>query len=88
MDLGDGGQGQILYSHVAYQIKGNDTYSNMIANILPGIGVKRSKHFFLKVVMLHIKLEGREHRAPCNQIVCPFTQPRPLADLGSITLKK
>ena len=23
------------YGHVAYQIKGNDTYSNMVANILP-----------------------------------------------------
>ena len=31
----------------------------------PGVGsnpgVKRSKHFFLKVVMLHIKLKGMKH---------------------------
>ena len=29
----------------------------------PGGGVKRSKYFFLKVVMLHIKLKGMGHRA-------------------------
>ena len=29
-------------------------------------GFKISKHFVLKIVMLHIKLKGMEHRAPCN----------------------
>ena len=28
--------------------------------------------FFLKVVMLHIKLEGLEHRATCKYILCPY----------------
>ena len=59
------------YGPVAYQIKANDTCSNMVANVLltdtpstPGVGVKQSNHLFLKVVMLHIKLKGIEHRAP------------------------
>ena len=30
-------------------------------------------YFFLKVVMLHIKLKGMEHRAPCKHIFCPYT---------------
>ena len=41
------------YGHVAYQIKGNDACSNMVASILPvdtpstGDWVKMSKLFFL-----------------------------------------
>ena len=65
------GRGQNLeYGHVAYQIKADESCSNMVANILPtdtppGVGVKRSNHiFFLKVAMLHIKLKGIEHTAP------------------------
>ena len=40
-------------------------------------GVKRSKQIFfsLKVVMLHIKLKGMEHRAPCKHIFCAYTHP-------------
>ena len=70
---GMGLKGQTIYfsesSHVAYQIKADDTGSNMFANILPtdtpwtqGVGSKGQ--IFLKVVMLHIKLKGNEHRAP------------------------
>ena len=72
------------YGHVAYQIKENETYNNMLANILhlhkPSNhgGVKRSFFSFLKVVMLHMKLTGMKHRTPCKQIVCPFTHPPPL----------
>ena len=63
------------YGNVAYQIKADDACSNILANILPtdtfstqGVGSK-GHHFsqtisFLKVVMLHIKLKGIEHRAP------------------------
>ena len=59
-------------SHVAYQIEADGAGSNMVANILPtdtpstqGVGSKGSKKYlFLKVVMLHIKLKGIEHRAP------------------------
>ena len=58
-------------SHVAYQIKAYDAGSNMVANILPtdtpltqGVGSKGQTISFLKVVMLHIKLKGIEHRAP------------------------
>ena len=45
----------------------------------------RVKTFFLKVVLLHIKLMGRQHRAPassysaftpCKLIVCPYTHPQ------------
>ena len=27
--------------------------------------------------MLHIKLKGMEHRAPCKHIVCPYTHLQP-----------
>ena len=54
---GVGSKGQTIYfsesSHVAYQIKADDTGSNMVANILPtdtpsnpGGGVKRSNYIF------------------------------------------
>ena len=36
----------------------------------PGLG-QGLKFFFLKVVMLHIKLIGMEHRAPRRHIFCP-----------------
>ena len=56
------------YGHVAYQIKGNEAYNNMLANILPlhtpltpGMGSKGYFFSFLKVVMLHIKLKGMKH---------------------------
>ena len=54
---------------VAYQSKGNGECSNIQAHILsshvlstPGVGSK-VKTFFLKLVMLHIKLIRMEHRA-------------------------
>ena len=73
---GVGSKGQTIYfsesSHVAYQIKADDAGSNMVGKYFahrytldPGGGVKRSNNiFFLKVVMLHIKLKAIEHRAP------------------------
>ena len=72
---GVGSKGQTIYfsesSHVGYQIKADDAGSNMVANILPtdtpltqGCGQKVKLYLFLKVVMLHIKFEGIEHRAP------------------------
>ena len=72
---GAGSKGQTIYfsesSHVAYQIKADDAGSNMVENILPtdtpstqGWGQKVKLYLFLKVVMLHIKLKGIEHRAP------------------------
>ena len=73
---GVGSKGQTIYfsesSHVAYQNKADDAGSNMVANVLPtdtpstqGVGSKgQTLSFFLKVVMLHIKLKGIEHRAP------------------------
>ena len=68
------GRGQNLtfseIGHVAYQIKAGDFCSNMVANILPtdtpstqGVGSKGQTIYFVKVVMLHIKLKGIEHRA-------------------------
>ena len=68
---GVGSKGQTIsfseIGHVAYQIKADDAGSNMVANILPidrGWGQKVKLYLFLKVVMLHIKLKGIEHRAP------------------------
>ena len=43
-----------------------------------GEEVKRSKDFFLKVVMLYIKLKRMEHRAKCKYIFCPYMYPWPL----------
>ena len=34
--------------------------------------------FLFKVVMLHIKLKGMEHRTPCKYIFCPYTHPEPV----------
>ena len=65
---GVGSKGQTIYfyerSHVAYQIKGNGAQSTMKANMLPlHIPTKRSYFFpFLKVVMLHIKLNRKKCR--------------------------
>ena len=72
---GVGSKGQTISfsesGHVAYQIKADEAGSNMIANILPTDtpstqrwGQKVKLYLFLKVVMLHIKLKGVEHRAP------------------------
>ena len=73
---GVGSKGQTIYfsesSHIAYQIKADDAGSNMVANILPtdtpltpgGLGQKVKLYLLMKVVMLHIKLKGIEHRAP------------------------
>ena len=77
-------KGQTIYfsesSHVAYQIKADDAGSNMVANILPtdtpwsqGVGVKRSNYiFFLKVVMLHIKLKAIEQYAVITHTSHPW----------------
>ena len=43
-----------------------------------GPGVGSEGHFLLKVVLLHIKLKGLEHRAPCKNILCPYTHPQAL----------
>ena len=72
---GVGSKGQTISfsesSHVAYQIKADNAGSNMVANILPtdtpstqGARSKVKLYLFLKVVMLHIKLKGIDHRAP------------------------
>ena len=72
---GVGSKGQTISfsesSHVAYQIKADNAGSNTVANILPtdtpstqGAGSKVKLYLFLKVVMLHIKLKGIDHRAP------------------------
>ena len=54
------------HGHVAYQIKGNETYNRMHVNICPYIhtldpGMGSNGHnnfsFLLRVVMLHIKLK-------------------------------
>ena len=71
MDLGGVAEAKIRlfseYGHVAYQIKANDAYRNMVANSLPTDTPSTQRgggQFFLIVVMLHIKLKGIEHRTP------------------------
>ena len=70
-DLGDEAKAKIKLIRnmvmLHYQIKALDACSNMVANIVPtdtplpqGWG-QNIKIFFLKVVMLHIKLKGIEH---------------------------
>ena len=52
------------HGHIAYQIKGNHEFSNMVANIpsmTPGDGVKIQ--LFQNTVMLHIKLKGTTNAA-------------------------
>ena len=91
MDLG-GGAGTNFnfseYGHVAYQIKGNDACSNMVANSvpvhtfsIPEVGSK-VKTLFLRVAAIHIKLKGMKHIAPCKHILCPYTNPQPLGGGG------
>ena len=80
---GVGSKGQTIYfsesSHVAYQIKADDAGSNMVVNILPrGWCQKVKLYLILKVVMLHIKLKGIEHRTPWKQVCCHYTHQRPL----------
>ena len=55
--------------HVAYQIKGDDACSNMVANVFtrrhhpPWGSVKSQKSTFPNMVMLHIKLNGTTNAA-------------------------
>ena len=66
VDLGVGPRSLIFFGgHVAYQIKADDACSNMVAQILPTDTNQGWGHtIYLKVVMLHTKLKGIEHRAP------------------------
>ena len=68
------------YGHVAYQIKGNNAYSNMVANILPtgiplipGVGTIGKHIFILKIASLPIKLKGTERIAPTKRMFCSYT---------------
>ena len=53
---------------IAYQVKGNESYNNMLANVLPlhQMVSKGQTIFFLKIVMLHIKLKGKTCRTLCK----------------------
>ena len=44
----------------------------------PLVGSKGQPIFSLEVVILHMKLKGMEHRAPCKRICFLYTHPRPL----------
>ena len=91
--MGGGGRRQsstfLEYGH-ALQIKRNDAYDNMGANILqdrhtldPRDEIKGRNIFSLKVVMLHIKLKEMECRVPCKQIFCPYTHINPWGGVKS-----
>ena len=54
------------------------TYSVLTHTLYHWAGVKGAKTFYLKAVMLHIKLKGKEHRAPCKHTFCPYTSPQPV----------
>ena len=80
------------YGHVAYKIKGCEIYKNMQAKIFPlqtpstsGMGQKVETDFFLKVVMLHIKLKAIKHRTPYKQLFCPYSFPQPLSGVKKST---
>ena len=73
------------YGHVAYQIKWNEMYNSIQANIsplcapsTPGVGSKDQNIFFLKMVMLHIKLKRMTCTTTCKQYFCPYTHSQPL----------
>ena len=66
-----GSKGQIAtfseHCYVAYQIKGNQVCSNMVANILPADPPPPHTHTHLPqiMVMLHIKLKVIRNAAKC-----------------------
>ena len=68
------------YNHVAYQIKGNEGQSTILAHSvsLHTSATTGSKLFFLTEVIMHIKLMGMGHRAPCKHTFCHYIQPQPL----------
>ena len=49
--------------------------------LTPGLGSKAILFSFLKVLMLHIKLNGMKHRTLFKHLFCPFTHPRPLYEV-------
>ena len=72
-------------SHGLYEINGNEAKSTMHTHILslhkhstPLVGSKGHTIFSLKVVILHIKFKGMDHRAPCKRMCFLYTHPRPL----------
>ena len=74
-----GGQIQLFPNMVMLHIKfkGIESYSNMVANILPLDKplTRRSlkvKLFFLEGVMLYIKLKEMEHKIPCLPVCGEF----------------
>ena len=70
------------YGHVAYRIKGNDTYINIakvFAKTPPptqGWGQKDNVQLFQSTVMLHIKLKGMTKAITCKHTFCPYTHLR------------
>ena len=70
------------YGHCTFSIKGDEAYSYRVANICPpphththdprGWVQKVKTIFFLKLVMLYIKLKGKECRKPLKQIFFPY----------------
>ena len=88
-DPGVGSKGQnatfFEHGHVPFQIKGDHKCSNIQAHSMfykhprPLGWDQWSKlgFFFLKEVMLHIKLMGMLHRAPCKHIFCSCTPRHP-----------
>ena len=85
--MGSKGQNSTFSEHelVAFQIKENHECNNMVANVLPavprpdpGVGVKRLKFNFQKMVMLHIELK----KSQIQQHVCKYFARRSPSTLG------
>ena len=87
VDIGVGGRQFFKtfseYGHVAYQIKGTYACSNMVAYVLPvytpstlGMGPKgKNIYFHFECNRVAYQIKGKEHRAPCKHILCPYTHP-------------
>ena len=68
-------------SHVLYQIKKEWSIEHhaiiyiysVLTHTLDAWGGVKGHNYFLKVVMLHIRLTGMEHRASCRHTFRPYT---------------
>ena len=68
----------LLYLHnkcfiICYQNK----YENSISRTVTVVSKGQNIFVLLKVVMVHIKLNGMENRAPRKYTFCPYTHPQP-----------
>ena len=93
IEVGSKGENKLFaeHGHFVFLIKGITNATTCKHIICPYIHPRpprwgeKVKTFFLKVVILHIKLKGMELRASCNHILCPHTKPQ---HMGQVKRKK